>query len=130
MRRLEVLTVLALTVSPAVFAQSYQHGRVRHVERGRQHPARDGDGPRKRPRSACLSCPATGSGRTRGAAREFQFAGGSLSRLDSASKLDYLNHDDGRDEAHRAAPAVGRLFPSTCATGATDPSEVETPGGA
>src|SRR4029450_1967709 len=34
MRRLGLLTVFALTVSPAVFAQSYRHGRVRHVEEG------------------------------------------------------------------------------------------------
>ena len=34
MRRLCLMTVIALAAAPAVFAQSYRHGRIRHVEEG------------------------------------------------------------------------------------------------
>src|SRR5215468_2841933 len=34
MRRLWILTVAALAVTPAAFADTYRHGRIRHVEEG------------------------------------------------------------------------------------------------
>ena len=97
MRHLGVLTVFALTASPAVFAQSYQHGRVRYVEEGVSIQRATETGSEE----ATVNLPFLPGDRVwtdAGGRAEFQFAGGSLLRLDSASKLDYLNHDDGRDE--------------------------------
>ena len=96
MRRLGVITVFALTVSPAVFAQSYRDGRVRHVEEGVSIQRATETGSEE----ATVNLPFLPGDRvwTDGGGRaEFQFAGGSLLRLDSASKLDYVAHDDGRD---------------------------------
>ena len=127
MRRLCLLTVLALTVSPAVFAQSYRHGRVRHVEEGVSIQRATETGAEE----ATANLPFLPGDRvwTDGGGRaEFQFAGGSLLRLDSASKLDYVAHDDGQDER-----IVLRLWSGALLLHLRDrrdgPFEVETPGG-
>jgi hypothetical protein len=127
MRRLWVLTVLALTVSPAVFAQSYRHGRVRHVEEGVSIQRATETGSEE----ATVNLPFLPGDRvwTDGGGRaEFQFAGGSLLRLDSASKLDYVAHDDGRDERIVLRLWSGALF-LHLRDRRDGPFEVETPGG-
>src|SRR4030095_7961190 len=96
MRRLGFLTVVALTLSPAVFAQSYRDGRVRHVEEGVSIQRATETGSEE----ATVNLPFLPGDRvwTDGGGRaEFQFAGGSLLRLDSASKLDYVADDEARD---------------------------------
>ena len=127
MRRLCVLTVLALTVPPTVFAQSYRHGRVRHVEEGVSIQRATETGAEE----ATVNLPFLPGDRvwTDGGGRaEFQFAGGSLLRLDSASKLDYVAHDDGRDERIVLRLWSGALF-LHLRDRRDGPFEVETPGG-
>ncbi|HZM50015.1 MAG TPA: DUF6600 domain-containing protein [Vicinamibacteria bacterium] len=127
MRRLGLLTVFALTVSPAVFAQSYRDGRVRHVEEGVSIQRATETGSEE----ATVNLPFLPGDRvwTDGGGRaEFQFAGGSLLRLDSASKLDYVAHDEGRDDR-----VVLRLWSGALILHVRDrrdgPFEIETPGG-
>ena len=127
MRRLGVITVFALTVSPAVFAQSYRDGRVRHVEEGVSIQRATETGSEE----ATVNLPFLPGDRvwTDGGGRaEFQFAGGSLLRLDSASKLDYVARDDGRDDR-----VVLRLWSGALFVHLRDrrdgPFEIETPGG-
>jgi hypothetical protein len=127
MRRLCLLTVLALTVSPAVYAQSYRHGRVRHVEEGVSIQRATETGAEE----ATANLPFLPGDRvwTDGGGRaEFQFAGGSLLRLDGASKLDYVAHDDGRDDRIVLRLWSGALFLHLRDRG-DGPFEVETPGG-
>ena len=127
MRRLCVLTVLALTVSPAVFAQSYRHGRVRHVEEGVSIQRATETGAEE----ATANLPFLPGDRVwtdQSGRAEFQFAGGSLLRLDSASKLDYVAHDDGRDERIVLRLWSGALF-LHLRDRRDGPFEVETPGG-
>jgi hypothetical protein len=127
MRRLCLLTVLALTVSPAVFAQSYRHGRVRHVEEGVSIQRATETGAEE----ATANLPFLPGDRVwtdSGGRAEFQFAGGSLLRLDSASKLDYVAHDDGRDERIVLRLWSGALF-LHLRDRRDGPFEVETPGG-
>jgi len=127
MRRLGLLTVFTLTVSPAVFAQSYRDGRVRHVEEGVSIQRATETGSEE----ATVNLPFLPGDRvwTDGGGRaEFQFAGGSLLRLDSASKLDYVAHDEGRDDR-----VVLRLWSGALILHVRDrrdgPFEIETPGG-
>ena len=127
MRRLCLLTVLALTASPAVFAQSYRHGRVRHVEEGVSIQRATETGAEE----ATANLPFLPGDRVwtdSGGRAEFQFAGGSLLRLDSASKLDYVAHDDGRDERIVLRLWSGALF-LHLRDRRDGPFEVETPGG-
>ncbi len=127
MRRLCLLTVLTLAFAPALFAQSYRHGRVRYVEEGVSIQRATETGAEE----ATANLPFLPGDRvwTDGGGRaEFQFAGGSLLRLDSASKLDYVGHDEGRDER-----IVLRLWSGALSLHLRDrrdgPFEVETPGG-
>jgi uncharacterized protein DUF6600/FecR-like protein len=127
MRRLCLLTVLALAAAPALFAQSYQHGRIRHIEEGVSiQRATETGAEEATPNLPFLPGDRVwtdGSGRA-----EFQFAGGSLLRLDSASKLDYAAHEEGRDER-----LVLRLWSGAVYLHVLDrrdgPFEFETPGG-
>src|SRR5260221_4680685 len=127
MRRLCVLTVLALTVSPAVFAQSYRHGRIRHVEEGVSIQRATETGAEE----ATANLPFLPGARVWTDQRrraERQFAGRSRLRLDSASKLDYVAHDDGRDERTVLRLWSGALF-LHLRERRDGPFEGETPGG-
>jgi hypothetical protein len=127
MRRLGVLIVVALTVSPAAFAQSYRDARVRHVEEGVSIQRATETGSEE----ATVNLPFLPGDRvwTDGGGRaEFQFAGGSLLRLDSASKLDYVAHDEGRDERIVLRLWSGALF-LHLRDRRDGPFEFETPGG-
>jgi FecR protein len=127
MRRLLVLSVLALAAAPAAFAESYHHGRVRYVEDGVSIQRATETGAEE----ATANLPflpgdrvwTDASGRA-----EFQFAAGSLIRLDSGSKLDYVSHDDARDER-----VVLRLWSGAVFLHLRDRRdgtfEIETPGG-
>src|SRR5712672_1688025 len=87
MGRLFVLSVLALAASPAAFAQSYHHARIRHVEEGVSIQRATETGAEE----ATANLPFLPGDRVwtdQSGRAEFQFAGGSLLRLDSASKLD------------------------------------------
>ena len=126
MRRLCLLTVLALTVSPAVFAQSYRHGRVRHVEEGVsiQRATETGAGgghgqpalPPRRPR-------VDGRQRPRGVPVRRRLPPAPRQR--QQARLRRPRRRPGR--AHRAAPVVGRPATSISATAATAPSRWRRP---
>jgi FecR protein len=127
MRRLCALTVLALAMSPAVFADSYRDGRVRYVEEGVSIQRATETGSEE----ATSNLPFLPGDRVwtdEGGRAEFQFAGGSLLRLDGGSKLDYVAHDEGRDDR-----IVLRLWSGALFLHVRDrrdgPFEVETPGG-
>jgi len=97
MRRLWVVAVLALAVSPGASAAepSYRHGRIRHVEEGVSIQRATETGSEE----ATPNLPFLPGDRvwTDGGGRvEFQFARGSVVRLDRASKLDYVAHEDDR----------------------------------
>jgi hypothetical protein len=127
MRRLCVLTVLALAVAPAAFAESYHHGRVRYVEEGVSIQGATETGAEE----ATANLPFLPGDRvwTDGGGRaEFQFAGGSLLRLDGASKLDYVSHEEGRDERIVLRLWSGALF-LHLRDRRDGPFEVETPAG-
>ena len=128
MHRLCVLTVLvaALPLSASA-AESYRHGRIRHVEEGVSIQRGTETGSEE----AVANLPYLPGDRVwtdSGGRVEFQFAGGTLVRLDSASKLDYVAHDDGRDER-----IVLRLWSGALYLHARDRRdggfEIETPGG-
>jgi hypothetical protein len=128
MRRLSLLlTVLALLATPAAYSQSYEHGRVRHVEDGVSIQRATETGSEE----ATANLPFLPGDRVWTDANgraEFQFAGGSLLRVDRGSKLDYVAHEDGRDER-----IVLRLWSGGLYLHLRDrrdgPFEVETPGG-
>jgi Family of unknown function (DUF6600)/FecR protein len=127
MHRLCVLTVLVAALPLSASAESYRHGRIRHVEEGVSIQRGTETGSEE----AVANLPFLPGDRvwTDGGGRvEFQFAGGALLRLDSASKLDYVAHDDGRDER-----IVLRLWSGALYLHARDRHdggfEVETPGG-
>jgi hypothetical protein len=127
MRRLCVLTVLAMAVPFSASAQSYEHGRIRHVEEGVSIQRATETGAEE----ALANLPFLPGDRvwTDGGGRaEFQFAGGSLLRLDTASKLDYVSHDNGREERIVLRLWSGALFLHT-RDGRDGDFEVETPGG-
>jgi hypothetical protein len=127
MRRLGVLTVLMLATSSVAFAESYRDGRIRHIEEGVSIQRATETGSEE----AAANLPflpgdrvwTDGSGRA-----EFQFAGGSILRLDRASKLDYVAREDGRDER-----IVLRMWSGAIYLHLRDrrdgPFEIETPGG-
>jgi hypothetical protein len=127
MSRLMTLTILAAGLPALAGAQSFRHGRIRHVEDGVtiQRAAE------ATAEEAVANLPFLPGDRvwtdSRGRA-EFQFEGGSLLRLDSGSKLDYLSHDDGRGER-----IVLRLWSGSLYLHARDRRmpefEIETPGG-
>ncbi|HEV7627507.1 MAG TPA: FecR family protein, partial [Streptomyces sp.] len=121
------MTVIAFAAAPAVFAQSYRHGRIRHVEEGVSIQRATETGSEE----ATVNLPLLPGDRvwTDGNGRaEFQFPAGSLIRLDSASKLDYASHEEGRDER-----LVLRLWSGALYLHIRDrrdgPFEFETPGG-
>jgi uncharacterized protein DUF6600/FecR-like protein len=127
MRRLMVLSVLTLAAAPAVFAQSYHNGRIRYVEEGVSIQRATETGSEE----ATANLPFLPGDRvwTDGGGRaEFQFAAGSLLRLDAGSKLDYVAQEDARDER-----VVLRLWSGALFLHVRDRRdgtfEVETPGG-
>jgi hypothetical protein len=127
MHRLCVLTVLVAALPLTASAESYRHGRIRHVEEGVSIQRGTETGAEE----AVANLPFLPGDRvwTDGGGRaEFQFAGGSLLRLDNASKLDYVAHDDGRDER-----IVLRLWSGALYLHGRDRRdggfEIETPGG-
>src|SRR4030095_660986 len=127
MRRLGFLTVVALTLSPAVFAQSYRDGRVRHVEEGVSIQRATETGSEE----ATVNLPFLPGDRvwTDGGGRAgVPFGGGSVLRLDSASKLDYVAQDEGREERIVLRLWSGALF-LHLRDRRDGPFEFETPGG-
>ncbi len=127
MRRLVILTILAAGLPLAAQAQSYRHGRLRTVEAGVMIQRGTETGTEE----AAPNMPflpgdrvwTDGSGRA-----EFQFAGGSVVRLDNGSKLDYAAHDEGREEQIALRLWSGALY--LHARDQRDPAfDVETPGG-
>jgi uncharacterized protein DUF6600/FecR-like protein len=96
MRRLGILTVVALTLPPAAFAQSYRHARVRHVEEGVSIQRATETGSEE----ATVNLPFLPGDRVwtdAGGRVEFLFADGSQVRLDRRSKLDYQSVDGAED---------------------------------
>src|SRR5207248_2067470 len=93
MRRLWVVAVLGLAVSSTASAAEYRDARVRHVEEGVSIQRANETGSEE----ATANLPFLPGDRvwTDGGGRvEFQFARGSLVRLDRASKLDYAARED------------------------------------
>lgn len=127
-RRMMVLMVLALA-APVRAQEEYRDGRIRYVEPGvmlqrAQEPGTE---------EALPNMPflpgdrvwTDGSGRA-----EFQFADGSITRLDSRSKLDYLEHQEGR-RGERIVLRIwsGGLYVRTRGNRDFPSFEIETPGG-
>ena len=127
MRRVWFLAVLAAALPAAASAEGYRHGRLRYVEEGVsiQRGVETGT------EEAAANMPFLPGDRvwTNGGGRvEFQFAAGSIVRLDSGSKLDYVAHDEDRDERVALRLWSGALYLHT--RDSRDPAfEVETPGG-
>lgn len=127
-RRMLVPMILALA-APALAQESFRHGRIRHVEpavmlqRASETSAED----------AIPNLPflpgdrlwTDGSGRA-----EFQFADGSILRLDSRSKLDYVAHEEGRrDERIVLELWSGGIYVRTRGNRDFPDFEIDTPGG-
>ena len=100
-----LVSLLALIVAAPAAAQSYRDGRIRLVERGVSLQRADESGAEE----ALANTPFLPGDRVwtdqRGRA-EFQFADGTVLRLDRRSKLDYV----ARDQDRRADSVVLRLF--------------------
>ena len=127
MRRLMVLSVLALAASPAAFAQSYHNGRIRYVDEGVSIQRATETGSEE----ATANLPFLPGDRVwtdAGGRAEFQFAAGSLLRLDAGSKLDYVAQEDARDERVVLHLWSGALFLHV-RDRRDGTFEVETPGG-
>jgi len=118
------LAISATWATSALAQDEYRHGRVRHLEYGvtlqrASEPTAE---------EAAANIPFLPGDRvwTDGGGRvEFQFADGSLLRLDNRSKLDYTAHEDGRIFLHLWS---GGAFLRTRDSRA-DEFEFETPGG-
>jgi hypothetical protein len=93
-RRLMVVGVLLASAAAASAQDSYRHGRVLSVEPGvTLQRATEPGAEEAFPNLPFLPGDRVWSDRAGRA--EFQFADGTVLRLDSASKLDYVAHDDG-----------------------------------
>jgi hypothetical protein len=124
-----VLGILVLAF-PALAAvhDSFDHGRIRYVEPGASIQRASEPGSEE----AVANLPflpgdriwTDGNGRV-----EFQFAGGSLLRLDSRSKLDYVAHEERRDERVVLRMWSGGLFLHAHALRSSPDFAVETPAG-
>ena len=98
-RRTLPLAVLVLALPGAALAQeeSYRHGRIRHAESGVSIQRATEPGAEE----AVNNMPFLPGDRVWSDARgraEFQFGDGTLLRLDSGSKLDYVAHEEGEDD--------------------------------
>jgi hypothetical protein len=129
-RRTLPLAVLALAfpvVAPA--EETYRHGRIRHAEAGVSIQRATEPGAEE----AVPNMPFLPGDRVwsdAGGRAEFQFADGTLLRLDHGSKLDYIAHDEGGDDER----VVLRLWSGALVLhprdGRNSPEfAVETPGG-
>jgi hypothetical protein len=91
------LFTAASWVTPALAQDEYRHGRIRHVEGGttlqRASETAAEEAFRNLPFFPGDRVWTDDSGRA-----EFQFAAGSMLRLDSRSKLDYIAHDDRQND--------------------------------
>lgn len=119
-----VFLVLAGTAVPALAQDEYRHGRIRHLEYGvtvqRASEATADEATFNDPFLPGDRVWTDASGRV-----EFQFADGSLLRLDNRSKLDYTAHEDGRIVLRLwSGGAFLRIRDSR-----SDEFEFETPGG-
>jgi hypothetical protein len=122
------LTILAASLPALAGAESFRHGRIRHVEDGVTiQRAAEATAEEAVPNLPFLPGDRVWSDQTGRA--EFQFEGGSVLRLDSGSKLDYLNHDDERNGER----IVLRLWSGSLYLHVRDRRapefEIETPGG-
>ncbi len=121
--------LLAMVVGAATVGQAedrFQHGRIRQVEDGVTIQRATETGAEE----AVENLPYLPGDRVWTDANgrvEFQFAGGSLLRLDRASKLDYVAHEDGRGERVVLRLWSGGLYLRGQARDGA--FEIETPGG-
>ena len=124
-----VIALAGLAASAAAQEYGYDHGRIRYadpgvtLQRANDPGAEEADAehplPPRRPRWT------DGGGRA-----EFQFPDGSVLRLDSRSKLDYVAHEDGSgDETILLRLWSGSLFLHVRDRGRSPRFEVEAPGG-
>src|SRR5437667_4135391 len=126
MARSTLLTVLALGLPALAGAQEAFHdGRIRHVEPGVSiQRASETAAEEAVPNLPFL--PGDRWRTDRSGRGEFQFADGTLLRIDNRSKLDYVTRDDGR----REECAVLRLWSGGLYVHGRDPRlSIETPGG-
>jgi uncharacterized protein DUF6600/FecR-like protein len=99
MRGLSVFALMALTSASAAVAyeDDFSHGRIRYVEGGvTLQRSTEGGSEEAAPNLPFL--PGDRVWTDEGGRAEFQFPEGTLLRLDSRGKLDYVAHEEGREE--------------------------------
>jgi hypothetical protein len=128
-RRTSLLLALALGVPTLTMAQeTYRHGRVRHTEIGVSVQRATEPGAEE----ASPNLPFLPGDRVWTDARgrvEFQFADGTLLRLGSGSKLDYVAHEEAEDERVVLRLWSGSLIVHPRGERTSAEFAVETPGG-
>lgn len=126
----DILAFAVLMMLPAlgVAQDDFAHGRIRYLEQGVTLQRGTESGAEE----AATNLPFLPGDRiwTDGAGRaEFQFADGSVVRLDSRSKFEYVAHDEGSDEKIVLRLWSGSLQLSTRDGRDVPDFDVETPGG-
>jgi hypothetical protein len=129
-RRMLRLAVLAMALpAVGVAEETYRHGRVRHTEAGVSLQRATEPGAEE----AVANLPFLPGDRVWSDARgrvEFQFADGTLLRLDSGSKLDYIAHEEDTDDERVILRLwSGALILHTRDGRASPEFAIETPGG-
>jgi hypothetical protein len=125
------LTLAALAIAVPVLAgaeEAYRHGRVRHAEAGVSIQRANDPGSEE----AVANMPFLPGDRVWSDAQgraEFQFADGTLLRLDLGSKLDYVAHEEGDDERVILRLWSGSLILHAQPGRQSPQFAVETPGG-
>jgi hypothetical protein len=128
-RRTSTFLALALAAPTFALAQdTYRHGRVRHTESGVSVQRATEPGSEE----AMPNLPFLPGDRVWTDAQgrvEFQFADGTLLRLDSGSKLDYVAHEEGDDQRVILRLWSGSLIVHPRGARVSPAFAVETPGG-
>ena len=127
-RRLLMVGVLAVSATVVSADDRYRHGRVLSVEPGVTLQRANEPGAEE----ASPNLPFLPGDRVwtdRAGRAEFQFADGTLLRLDSASKLDYVAHDDGGGDRVVLRLWSGGLYLRNRNGRGSPDFGIETPGG-
>ena len=130
MKRAALAIVIASLAATATAQEyGYDHGRIRYAEQGVTLQRANDAGAEEAAQNAPFF-PGDRLWTDGGARAEFQFPDGSILRLDSRSKLDYVAHEDGSgDETILLRLWSGSLFLHVRDRGRSPRFEVEVPGG-
>jgi hypothetical protein len=130
MKRAGLAIVIAgLAATATAQEYGYDHGRIRYAEQGVTLQRANDPGAEEATQNAPFF-PGDRVWTDGGGRAEFQFPDGSVLRLDSRSKLDYVAHEDGSgDETILLRLWSGSLFLHVRDRGRSPRFEVEVPGG-